>query len=266
MDHAGLERAGRVPEQAHFVRPPPELGGPFSKRLRSGAVRAIFVRDPRPAALPSDREVVKPSSPTASPRIRPTPPPVDGAADRPHRPEPAGRAALGSDREHDREHGHRPDPESPTGESGAAPEPWPAPEPWTHPRQPEFDRPAPAHSLRWARPPLCRPGTAPDPLATSAASGPAGRPPTELGPDGLTVQVRRPFWIFSSFLMVFLWTSKPSEWLEAVGLEAGWLGRWLDVCAEHPLRSALALVLLGLAAQPLRGPPEPRLAAAEDCA
>ena len=66
--------------------------------------------------------------------------------------------------------------------------------------------------------------------------------------------------------MVFLWTSKPSEWLEAVGLEEGWLGRWLDVCAEHPLRSTLALVLLGLAAQPLRGPSEPRLAAAKDCA
>ncbi len=66
--------------------------------------------------------------------------------------------------------------------------------------------------------------------------------------------------------MVFLWLSKPSEWLGTMWFGAGSLGRWLDVCAEHPLRSALALVLLSLAAQPLRGPPEPRLAAAEDCA
>ena len=250
MDHAGLERAGRVPEQAHFVRPPPELGGPFSALPRRATVRAIFVRDPRPAALPSDRAVVKPRSPTASPRIRPTPPAVGGAADRPHRPG----------------HGRRPDPESPIGESGATPEPRPAPEPWTHSWRAEVDRPAPAHGLRWARPPLRQPGTAPDPLATGAASGSAGRPPTELGPDGLTIHGRRALWLFSSFLMVFLWTSKPSEWLEAVGLEEGWLGRWLDVCAEHPLRSTLALVLLGLAAQPLRGPSEPRLAAAKDCA
>jgi hypothetical protein len=42
--------------------------------------------------------------------------------------------------------------------------------------------------------------------------------------------------------------------------------RWLDVALDHPLRSALAVLLLLLAAQPLRGPADPRLAAAGDSA
>lgn len=49
---------------------------------------------------------------------------------------------------------------------------------------------------------------------------------------------------------------------------SGWSGplRWLVVCREHPGRCALGALALMFAAQPLRAPPDTRLAAAEESA
>lgn len=57
-----------------------------------------------------------------------------------------------------------------------------------------------------------------------------------------------------------------------IGIEvlsmSGWSGplRWLVVCREHPGRCALGALALLFAAQPLRTPPDTRLAAAEESA
>lgn len=271
MDHAGLERARRVPERAHFVRPPPRRRGPISRPGHPRSAGAILGDDPRPAARPSDRV-------TMDPRASPRPAAPDrsiaarsGAEDRPHR--PPDRRVRGSTpgAGMDSELGP-PDLEPPTqvrpGSAllRGAPAPWPPPgvpgdeePPAARPVIPCGDGPGEPADGRsgFAGPSLAGPGFVELGLAGPVSTGPGCSIPEP--PRSVRASARVKL-LICSLITVYLG-------IEVLSM-SGWSGplRWLVVCREHPGRCALGALALLFAAQPLRTPPDTRLAATEESA
>lgn len=250
-------------------------------------MRAICELPPRPVAAPSDGEQV-----SALPSTTPTPlaggsPTAGAPPDRPHRPEeprlrattlearttsdPGSARALGRGDEH-------PPPRALVADPGVG-----AAELWTSrlletgpsPRQrieSTIAQPRTASSRsaeRTARSEACvrgasagvRASSSLPEVAPSGSTGAAGTAPAGELPDAAQRPSRAGTWRLFLLLIVIYMMFKFLDMLGVSGPQ-----RWLDVARDHPLRSALAVLLLSLAAQPLRSPTEARLAVADDSA